>query len=613
MELYKLRYNLYNYLIDNNTNYILTYNNKIFWRNLFIIFFIIFIIIIIYDYSLINEIIIIFIIINIIIIYYIFKLDNDKITSIINNDYLNKYISNYKVFNSIFIYNYNNNDVKQIIDKEGNDVEQGDQRLQKIYNYYSTSSNISKKFYFNINLYDDIKKYILPVELNINYDNAIKKINTIIKLLIPHTKNIYSVNRLINNLNKLDINNIPEFNYLQNLNRTIILSENTNYKQTLNQLSTNISEIKRIVSDFISYASEISQIFKQHRGSKINLDNVNQYKNYTKKQLQELQKQNNELDINDFNLKNIFFINTSSKIYIYIKKDQNHNEINGIYNLIDDYYNNEKYKEVVFYYNLNPQYYLIDFDQFTKEFKNDKPIQNINKFIVDYFNNQSMNYISSPTTSNQILNNKYFLLFYNTLKEIETNIKYNDNIKHEDLNNYEKDIIKYNNILKYINIYNDKYFDLKKYIFVKPDFHDYLNKTKYDLYKNKPIINDKVDNKTIDEVIKIITNDDSTTTKGYLIDLETINNYYTTKDKNLLNENILGFYNYLLTYYNSNLNLTLENFDCLYKIKEYKIDENIKKTIDDFNLTFYILIICIIIYMTIIMHFFFIEFSRFIL
>jgi len=484
MELYKLRYNLYNYLIDNNTNYILTYNNKYFWQNLFIVFIILSIIIIIYDYSQINEVLILFIIFSIIIIYLIFKLDNN-INIINNNDFLNHYINYFRLFNIIFIDSFINNNINNSFKKSITDNTNEDALITKLINYIKTQEQ-----YNNL--------YIIS---------------------LPH----------------------------------------------------------------ININTEISLIF-----SEIDI---------------------NELSAHSINYIKFIIINTG-KIYIKISRSLNeNNELNIIYSILEQY--KKYYLEQVYYYNSNKDYYLIELDKFIDKMKTDKPLMNINNIIIDYFNNKDINIDNIPaeTNTNDIFNNdkhNYFILFYTTLAEIRENIKYNDNIPFDNLENYTNELIQNNNILKFINIYNNKYYDLKKYILIdnKNKLFSYIHDN-YEHSRNKYLDDDN--NKQIYEVIEYIDN-----LKCYLIDLEIINSYYIKKNKHL-NEYINDIYDNLLIYYNNKLNITLENFDILYKKKETKIEENIRKSIDNFNSIFYYLIIFIIIYMTIIMHFFYIEFSRFIL
>ena len=115
MELFKLRYNLYKYLIKNNFYFKNTFKSLNVFKNLTYITIIFFILIFIIGFEFINIYIIFFIIILIIFIYNIeiilIKLDN-----IINNKSFQIYYNYYNTLNKIFNINYDNiNDIDGII------------------------------------------------------------------------------------------------------------------------------------------------------------------------------------------------------------------------------------------------------------------------------------------------------------------------------------------------------------------------------------------------------------------------------------------------------------------------------------------------------------------
>ncbi len=115
MELFKLRYNLYKYLIKNNFKFKNTLNLLNIFKNLIYIIIIFFILIFLIGYEYINFFIIFFIIILIILIYYI-EVILIKLDEIINNKPFQNYCNYYKTLNTIFNINYDNiNDIDNII------------------------------------------------------------------------------------------------------------------------------------------------------------------------------------------------------------------------------------------------------------------------------------------------------------------------------------------------------------------------------------------------------------------------------------------------------------------------------------------------------------------
>ena len=220
--------------------------------------------------------------------------------------------------------------------------------------------------------------------------------------------------------------------------------------------------------------------------------------------------------------------------------------------------------------------------------------------------------------------NNYLNTFYNTLMEINTNIKYNDNIGKDDIYTYSEDLIKSNSILKFININNDnKYRLLKKWIFIKidedNDFHKEI-KNNYESNKDKYI--DDVNNPDgirVSAVIIDITSVYASTEKlkYLLIDIETINKFLREKNQETDNYNlninpyILNIYETLLNNYNYriDLNKTLQNFDILFDVNK-DIDKEVNILINNFLYYYNLIIVIVIIIMTIILHIFYIELFR---
>lgn len=114
MELYKLRYNLYNYLIHNTTDYEITVSNKNIWFYGLISYYTFFIFILLVNYNKINLTVIIFIITGMFFLYYCYLL-NIAIANIIDNKDFQDYVSYYKLLNAIFIDSYRNNIINNLI------------------------------------------------------------------------------------------------------------------------------------------------------------------------------------------------------------------------------------------------------------------------------------------------------------------------------------------------------------------------------------------------------------------------------------------------------------------------------------------------------------------
>jgi len=349
-----------------------------------------------------------------------------------------------------------------------------------------------------------------------------------------------------------------------------------------------------------------------------------------------IKKENINIDINASNeiiikkkkniIKNIKLI-TQNKQYLLIIVN-NKNEHMFINYLINNY-NNEEYNKIIFKLDksaitskniileLQGECYLIDINKLNNYQK-----LKLYKYLIEYlkkinkitqidlnkesstsFINNYISYIGLDTKTN------YLDYFYTTLMTIRTNIKNNENVLKEDMNKFIEDNIKNNDILKYIDIYNERYDNLKKYVFIKKDdtdsIYEYIN-TNYNNNKDNYISIDNNETIIINTVIiQLITADDI---KGYIININTINNYLNDKEKNNSNVSsyIIKIYNDLLSYYNRKNNLTIDNFDILYK-NQKNIDKIIEEQIDSYIYIFNIIIVLIVVILTIIMHIFYIK------
>jgi len=140
MELYKIRYNLYDYLVENNSIFEYTYNDINTYKYFLICIFIIFDLIIIINYKNITFISISFLIIGSILIYYLLLFDK-KINNILEDEDFKNYINLFKLFNKIFIESYNINNISTSIKsidnsniKSLNDIIKYYQQLYQNYN-----------------------------------------------------------------------------------------------------------------------------------------------------------------------------------------------------------------------------------------------------------------------------------------------------------------------------------------------------------------------------------------------------------------------------------------------------------------------------------------------
>lgn len=521
MELYKLRYNLYNYIFDSNIDYKLFVVSKNILKYFLIAFFVIFIIITISDTSKISYIIFFFILFGIILIYLTFLIDNSF--DIIKTD--KKFIGYciyFRLFNCIFIDSYKYNDIP---------------------------------LYIKNDEYPDITKKTLT---NIIDDYISTSTST------PSNKNNY-----------------------YNTSSLIIFQTTNKKKEIYNDIKKNIN-------------AELEEI------------NIVKYNN--------------------------------SQYYIYIKYLKNRDESselnNKICEYVNEYYNvhNDVIELLDIVINARIDYkYLYSIDLNELELKKDKSsILNelynlLKKYFVKRFSYNSDLFITRVGTDkfqNILINtsdNNYLNTFYNTLMEINTNIKYNDNIGKDDIYTYSEDLIKSNSILKFINVNNDnKYKLLKKWIFIKidndNDFHKEI-KNNYESNKDKYISEINSNGIRVSNVIIDISSvyNSTITLKYFLIDIETINNFLRKKNQEndnynmSINQYILNIYKTLLDNYNYRIDLNnpIENFDILFDVNK-DIDKEINILINNFLYYYNLIIVIVIIIMTIILHIFYIELFRFI-
>jgi hypothetical protein len=180
-------------------------------------------------------------------------------------------------------------------------------------------------------------------------------------------------------------------------------------------------------------------------------------------------------------------------------------------------------------------------------------------------------YVSNRLTMANI--KEYSLLYMNMYENIKKKIGFIDNVLNEDIDEHINLIKKENDLLKYIDVYDNKYEFLKKFIILNEDKNEKL----FNIFRNNPIT-DFIEN----------MND-----KTILINLENLEKY---KDNNNIKDKYSKFMNELEL---KDLNF-LENHNL-------NNNEKILKTIENFDIIFYYLLIIIIIIFTILLHIFFIK------
>ena len=192
-------------------------------------------------------------------------------------------------------------------------------------------------------------------------------------------------------------------------------------------------------------------------------------------------------------------------------------------------------------------------------------------------------------------NIKDFAYAYNNLNnDIKRKVKVFENVLEEDIDDTLNLLKLENDVLKYIDIYNDKYSFLNKFLYINENNNGIYNKINGD-YSSKST--NTVNGTSIATIINEIIIDNN---KSYLINLELL-------EKNINNSNE----DYITNIYNSiRKELDIKDLSNLFKSKYY-IQEAIIKSLDEFNWVFLKLLIVIILLITIVSHIFFIKLYRY--
>lgn len=240
IEIYKYRYNLYNYIKNDNFMFKITNDNIEFYKNFLLFLFIcIFIIILNYIKEL-NFSSIFFVIIFMIYIYYIFIIQKN-IDDIINNKFLNMYNDYYKLLNIIYLENKSTELDKEIKENikyiENRDYDEIIENIKTnldflkycdldnfLWNYIDIDKNALEDFIINqnYNLYKDNLIIDGSIKTNQNkYRIFIRFDETIIKTLsVKHREYIEDVEKrvikYINEKYKTNIKTLKNLNFYKN-------------------------------------------------------------------------------------------------------------------------------------------------------------------------------------------------------------------------------------------------------------------------------------------------------------------------------------------------------------------------------------------------------------
>lgn len=192
-------------------------------------------------------------------------------------------------------------------------------------------------------------------------------------------------------------------------------------------------------------------------------------------------------------------------------------------------------------------------------------------------------------------NIKDFAYAYNNLNnDIKRKVKVFENVLEEDIDDTLNLLKLENDVLKYIDIYNDKYNFLNKFLYINKNNNEIFNKINNDYSSNSNITVNGISIATILNEIDISSN------KSYLINLELL-------EKNINNSKE----DYITNIYNSiRKELDIKDLSNLFKSKYY-IQEAILKRLDEFNWVFIKLLIVVILLITIVSHIFFIKLYRY--
>ena len=628
MELYKIRYNLHNYIYKDNLDYTLTKEYIVLWKYFIVLFFALLSLVFIYKIRYIYLIDYLIIFIMALFVYIVYFEISIKIDEIENNIYLKKYGELYELSNIFFneaydfipdvdIYNTSELTIKTIDDLLKN------VSVTKTEPYYKESG------YLYLNITDDDKN-ILNEFIRRNYLSYTLKLSDNkenVTIIIDDINDDYNLN-----LNNLFVSNTPENKYLINKRNNKYYIENNYLFMEINQFADeyynflqiikrfNITFINDPIKGLIFTIVDLTEIDKENDynakatvnitdGSIVNTTIINQGSGYMEPPVIILNGGNGtgailKANLKDYKISSINIINSGSgytsepivifkgrNIYdmysikefnmpIYLKipitntnininNELNNKFLNYFFKKLVNIIENDKDAYKIFYkYNYNRIYLKIKLTEITAEkLKTNVYISRYIYQLIDVINKKNIN----PNNFIKYANDNSDGLLFNYLSEYNAiKSKIINNMKYED-NKVKEQII---------------------------DSHYYLTKKNNDLLKYIDIYNLKYLN-------KYCFVEDEHSLKEFKIASYTIDNkkYHMINVANLNNS-------IALKYINEKYETNFKNINVIYAKSNVKSEVKIKEIIDNFNYEYNKFIIILIILITIISHIFYIELIR---
>jgi len=450
MELYKKRYNLYNYLLKDTFDYIDTKDYIYLWKKVSIIVFIILIIIFLFHFNEIDLYTIIIILIIILFIYIIYFDFNSLIIKNENNKYLLIYKEYYDLHNIIFIdsYDFTEDDEKNAKNAFKNFIKNPNDIINKTIDLtIANKDNYNGVYLDNSYLYIKINKDDNETQTFLQFNFYLYQIEKSEQINLK-IDDINAINKEIK-IDNLFIINSPEYNYL----KSIIDIDTKNY-----HLNSNNKIIIKINND---QNDEEFQYFNKY---------IIEDKYYL------FYNPNNRFKIDDINAKNQLIISTIEKLklsqpfnnYSFFKNNSKIYYLDNPNNIFNIKLENNYKNELINFIKINKLYIYNNDNQnnrlniYNYDNRGTLAISGINKSFIDNLISYegNYNYITTPINKLEIYQNG------------------NDNFYNEINKDYDNFINSYilisqntinNNYKKTIN--NKNYFDLDIFL----DYY-YINK-----------------------------------------------------------------------------------------------------------------------------------------
>lgn len=238
---------------------------------------------------------------------------------------------------------------------------------------------------------------------------------------------------------------------------------------------------------------------------------------------------------------------------------------------------------------------------------NFKSINDLINDLIDKLNSKKTNnFINQMKQYTELI--EYLQTYMNVIQRIKRNIKYNENKTNEEINDkFYNNLVINNDVLKYIDIYNDPDIQyLKDFMFIKFDSFNIDNNYNnfFKIYENNKTKRILLNNNTEELVSNLILKKVNNTEIYYFININKLNN--------LLYPDKYPFMKELITYLNNKYKLNYENLNILYKSQNINQNTEFLKIVNNFNYLYIKVIIIIIIIIAIIFDAFYREFIRYI-